>query len=181
MKKIFFLSFFLLLISCNKTKTVLICGDHVCVNKTEANQFFEENLILEVKIINPKTSKKPDLVELNLKKASSLDKKIQIKKIKNTNKKIKVLSKKEIKEKKKAVKEKKIAQKISKNSNTKVLRSNKKKRKKIFSSKKVDNIENIKVVDVCTIIEKCNIDQISKYLIKQGKNKNFPDIAYREK
>ena len=32
------------------------------------------------------------------------------------------------------------------------------------------------VVDVCTILEKCSIDEISKYLIKQGK-KEFPDIT----
>ena len=29
------------------------------------------------------------------------------------------------------------------------------------------------VEDVCTIIEKCSIDEISKYLIKEGKEKNF--------
>ena len=38
--------------SCSKPKTVLICGDHVCINKNEAKQYFEENLSLEVKIIN---------------------------------------------------------------------------------------------------------------------------------
>ena len=27
--------------SCSKNKTVLICGDHICVNKTEAKQYFE--------------------------------------------------------------------------------------------------------------------------------------------
>jgi len=29
------------------------------------------------------------------------------------------------------------------------------------------------------IIEKCNIEEISKYLVKQGKNKKFPDITLR--
>ena len=33
-------------------QVVLICGDHVCVNKTEAKQYFEENLSLEVKTID---------------------------------------------------------------------------------------------------------------------------------
>ena len=59
------ISFFLL--SCAKPKTVLICGDHVCVNKTEAEQYFEENLTLEVKVIDKKAKKEIDLVELNLK------------------------------------------------------------------------------------------------------------------
>ena len=29
------------------------------------------------------------------------------------------------------------------------------------------------VVDVCTILDKCSIDEISKFLIKQGKKKIF--------
>ena len=33
------------------------------------------------------------------------------------------------------------------------------------------------VVDVCTILKKCSIDEISKYLLKQGKKKDFPDIT----
>ena len=42
------------LLGCNKPKTVLICGDHVCVNKAEAKQYFEENLSIEVKVIKKK-------------------------------------------------------------------------------------------------------------------------------
>ena len=56
----------ILLVGCNKPKTVLICGDHICINKTEAEQYFEENLSLEVKIINKKVKEEIDLVELNL-------------------------------------------------------------------------------------------------------------------
>ena len=36
------------------------------------------------------------------------------------------------------------------------------------------------VVDVCTIVEKCSISEISKYLLKQGQKKDFPDITIRE-
>ena len=36
------------------------------------------------------------------------------------------------------------------------------------------------IVDVCTIIEECSIDEISKYLLKQGKKKDFPDITTRQ-
>ena len=49
-----------------------------------------------------------------------------------------------------------------------------------------EKVENIvyktsqNVVDVCTIIEKCSIDEISKHLIKEGKSKNFPDITKRQ-
>ena len=58
-----------MLANCSKPKTVLICGDHVCVNKAEAEQFFEENLSIEVKIIDKKKTKPEiNLVELNLNK-----------------------------------------------------------------------------------------------------------------
>ena len=43
---------FLFLQSCSKPKTVLICGDHICINRAEAEQYFEENLTIEVKIID---------------------------------------------------------------------------------------------------------------------------------
>ena len=66
MIRIVFFLFLLILVSCNKPKTVMICGDHECINRVEAKQFFEENLTLEVKIIDNKKSKVVDLVELNL-------------------------------------------------------------------------------------------------------------------
>ena len=47
--------------------------------------------------------------------------------------------------------------------------------------KPIENNNNReKVVDICKIIEKCNIDEISKYLIDRGKKKDFPDITTRE-
>ena len=36
------------------------------------------------------------------------------------------------------------------------------------------------IVDVCTIIEKCSIEEISKYLINQGKKRDYPDITLKE-
>ena len=71
MKYILNIVLILFLFSCSKPKTLLICGDHICVNKEEAEQFFEENLTLEVKIIDKKEKKKIDLVELNLKENQS--------------------------------------------------------------------------------------------------------------
>ena len=46
MKIFYLISLIFLLISCSKHKTVLICGDHVCINKAEARQYFD-NLKLE--------------------------------------------------------------------------------------------------------------------------------------
>ena len=34
--------------------------------------------------------------------------------------------------------------------------------------------------DICTILEKCNINEISKYLLEKGKKKKFPDITKRQ-
>ena len=99
MKKIFFLFLIIILSNCSKPKTVLICGDHICINDAEAKRYFEENLSLEVKIINNKEKKNIDLVELNL----------------NTNKdNLKTLSNKEIQEIKEDLKKKKKKQKIAK-------------------------------------------------------------------
>ena len=44
----------------------MICGDHVCINKAEAEKYFEENLTLEVKVIDKKVKKEINLVEINL-------------------------------------------------------------------------------------------------------------------
>ena len=76
MKKIFFFIIFLSIYGCNKPKTVLICGDHVCINKAEAEQYFEQNLSLEVKLVNKNKNKKDDLIELNMKSNSVEEKKI---------------------------------------------------------------------------------------------------------
>ena len=36
------------------------------------------------------------------------------------------------------------------------------------------------IIDICTILDNCSIEEISKYLIKLGKKRNFPDITIRE-
>ena len=105
--KIFLLSLiFLSVYGCNKPKTVLICGDHVCINKAEARSFFEENLSLEVKVLDKKNLKEINLVELNLKPNSENNREISIQQKKQTNLKIKKLTRKEIKNKKNELKNK---------------------------------------------------------------------------
>ena len=184
MMKILFIIAIFLLGSCSNTKTVLICGDHICINKKEAEQYFEDNLSLEVKIVDKKEKSKIDLVELNLKSNENNVKKVSITEKKETNKSIKTLSNDEIIEKKAELKKR---EKISK------LENLKKKKEKVSKNKKDKNkeIKSIEVrktkprsekqiVDICTILEKCNIEEISKYLIEIGKKKGFPDITIRE-
>ena len=199
------MKFFLLIIpilffqNCSKPKTVLICGDHVCINKLEAKQYFEENLTIEVKIIDKKMKKKNDLVELNLINNSNENKQINIEQKDETKEVVKILNNSEIEKIKNEIKIKENKKKKSKNTAS-IKKSN---ANKIFKrkddlqknnikkndNKKIEPVEkreknvnksNNKVVDICTIIKKCSIDEISKYLLKQGSNKEFPDITTRE-
>ena len=107
MKKLLFLFIVITLYGCNKPKTVLICGDHICVNKAEAEQYFEENLTLEVKIINNKKSKEVNLVEINLESNTEGKKEVSIFNKKQTTKKLKELSDTEIKKRKDEIKKRK--------------------------------------------------------------------------
>ena len=183
--------------NCSKPKTLLICGDHVCVNKKEAEQFFEENLSLEVKIIDKKINDEKNLVELNLRENKQGKKEIKIFAKKDTNRKLKSLTNDEkikIKEnvKEKEIKKKKIKKKIIKDNKDKPkLRELKntakknqiQKKNKIVNNEVVKNSVNNdtkKVTDICSILKKCDIDEISKYLINAGKNKNYPDITTRQ-
>jgi hypothetical protein len=186
MKKILLFVIMLVIFGCNKPKTVLICGDHVCINKAEAEQYFEDNLSLEVKIVNKKKKEKIDLVELNLKDNKKGEKKILIYDKDTTSQEIKVLTNKEKKERKaqlrerKSIKNKKL-KKVKKNKQEIFEKAKNKKKivKKILEEKKVVNKARAELVDICTILEKCSIDEISKYLIKQGSKKSFPDITVR--
>ena len=189
MKLLFFLPLIFFLSNCSsKPKTVLICGNHVCVNKAEAEQYFEENLSIEVKIINKKLDIKEDLVELNLKESSLGVKQISILPKKKTNNSIKILSDEEVVKIKKKVKDKKKEKKIAKKIvqkekefvNNEISNQKKPKYKKEKIIRSNVNKRRKDVVDVCTILEKCSIDEISKYLLDDGRNKKFPDITTRQ-
>ena len=193
--KIIYLTFLLILLTnCNKPKAVLICGDHICINKAEAEQFFEENLSLEVKIIDKKIKKEVDLIELNLKEKPSGERKITLLTKKDTLKELKTLSndekekiKKNIINKKKemraAKKKENNVKKADNKKNYKNENNTKKSNKNPLNSKIMRNNNNKKstaIVDVCTILDKCNIDEISKFLLEQGRKKRYPDITIRE-
>ena len=132
-----------MLSSCSKPKTVLICGDHICINDAEAKRYFEENLSLEVKIINNKEKENIDLVELNLNtNKENLDKKISIQKKSKLDNNLKTLSNKEIQEIKEDLKEKKKKQKIAKLKKTNL---DKKQKKRRSPHQKLDQQQAIKV------------------------------------
>ena len=194
MKFVFSIFLLFLLHNCSKPKTVLICGDHVCINKSEAEQFFEENLSLEVKVINKKSKNNINLVELNLKKNKVGEKKITLLNKENTNQQLKKLTKEERNKIKKSIsikrEEKRLAKKNTTQGEDKInlkVKTNDKKakpfNKKTYKNKignKNVNKNKTQVVDVCTILEKCSIEEISKFLLDQGKKKKFPDITTRQ-
>ena len=186
----FFILFFLLITACSKPQSKLICGDHECVNKLEAKQYFEENLTLEVRIIDKKNRiKSYDLVQYNLKKnRNNEDKNIRI--FEKKTKKIKVLSgnEKEKKIKEIVLKEKRV------NKERELARLEKKKKKitkpkrdnKPLINQKVRNNDLTKkklvkesLNDVCSVLKNCDIDEITDLLKTKGKSKNFPDISKR--
>tara|TARA_B100000963_G_scaffold188782_1_gene164258 strand:- start:1756 stop:2325 length:570 start_codon:yes stop_codon:yes gene_type:complete len=189
MKHIYLIFIILMITGCSKPRTVLICGDHICINKAEAEQYFEENLSLEVKVIHKKKKNNIDLIELNLEEYPSGGKKITLLNKDNTTERLKDLTKKEKNEIKKTINmKKKEKKKLTKQNIAKVeenidqKKSKSKKTKKLLKeidNKKV-NRNSMQVVDVCTILEKCNIEEISKYLLEQGRKKNFPDITIRQ-
>tara|TARA_A100001011_G_C14041425_1_gene727958 strand:- start:185 stop:727 length:543 start_codon:yes stop_codon:yes gene_type:complete len=180
MRLFFILGLIFILSNCTKTKTVLICGDHICVNNKEADQFFEENLSIEVRIVDNKVKKEINLIELNLSENNNGERKVIASSKPNINRKLKTLSSDEIIVIKKNLKNKKKDRKIAK----KVITKNKKlnKIKKANNINKIDEIENIKIntFDVCEKIDKCSIKEISKYLLKVGKKKDFPDLTERQ-
>jgi len=189
MRFLFLIIPFIFMQNCSKPKTVLICGDHICINKSEANQYFKENLSIEVKIIDIKKNINPDLVELNLNESIG-NRKISINKKDKTKKEIKTLTNEQIKNIKKKLKKNqrnnKIAKKTTYNNKNKSKKITRKKVKKESLNKDKNKLNNnniknqLKVVDVCSIIDKCDIDEISKFLLNQAKKKKFPDITVRE-
>ncbi len=118
-------------------------------------------------------------MELNLIESFDNNKEINIKEKTETNNEIKILSNDEIKILKSEIKKKRKKQNLAKK-----ITSNNKSSQNTTGFKNSDKKKNIKknrdVADVCLIIKKCNIDEISKYLLKQGQTKKFPDITTRE-
>ena len=193
--KYFFLLFFFV-IGCSKPTTMLICGDHECINKKEAQLYFEENLSLEVRVIDKNIKKTYDLIELNLNEIGSkkqiavTEKKISDFKIKKLSKEEKIKKKNEInlktkqaklkKKKNKVLKKKVENSKLSKETakkNSTILKKDIEKKNNLFNKKKKNNEMNYKISDVCLILDKCDIDEITNYLIKKGNEKKFPDIG----
>ena len=154
----FFVIFFFFIVGCNslssgKTSKIYICGDHECANKKEINDYFKNNISIEVYSITSSSRKDKDydLVELNM----SNDEKDEI---------ITLASKKkDIKESLK--KRKEIAKtEINKGEVISQIKKSKKKRK-------------VTLVRICKNMQECDIDEVAKTLFKEANKKKYPDLS----
>ena len=174
--KYFFFVLIIFTYSCTKQKSILICGDHKCINKSEAKQYFEENLTIEVQIITKKKKSSFNLVDLNM---GQKDPDIKVFKNKN-NKVVKKLSKEEIKIKKAELKKKQKKSKLRTKTDLKeTVTANKNSAKKEVIMKQNTSLKNSynKSIDICLKLEKCDIDSITNYLTKLSNEKDFPNIS----
>ena len=152
------LIFFFILVSCStfndsKVKKVYICGDHECKNKKEINEYFENNISIEIFTLS-KSSKKDkdfDLVELNM---SSEDKKNLVSV---------------------DVQKKQIRDKIKKRN--KISKLNIKKGENNIVNRKRKNRSKITLVRICKNLQECDIDDVTKIIIKKGNEKKYPDLT----
>ena len=155
--KILFI-FFFILVSCStindsKVKKVYICGDHECANKKEINDYFKNNISIEIYTLS-KSSKKDkdfDLVELNM---SNEDKKNLVSV---------------------DVQKKHIRDKIKKRE--KISKLNTKKGENIIANRKKKNRPKITFVRICKDLQECDIDNVTNIIIKKGNDKKYPDLT----
>lgn len=156
MKYLIFLLFFL--VNCTtltgeKTQKIYICGDHECANKNEINDYFENNISIEVYTISEVSKKNYDLVELNMSKEA----------------KNKIVSK-EVKRKqlRESLKQRTKVEKVKINNGKKIARSN----RRLIKPK-------ITLVRICKNIQECDIDDVANKIFKIGKKKEFPDLTIK--
>ncbi len=153
-----YLIIFILICGCssigsNNYKKVYICGDHECKNNREINDYFKNNISIEVYTItsSSKKNKDFDLVELNMPSEDKINM-------------VSIDSKrKEIREN---LKKRKKNEKIKINTGEINIINNEKKNKPIIT-----------LVRICKSLDECDINEVAKVIFKEGNNKNFPDLT----
>jgi hypothetical protein len=140
--KIFYFFLFLTLLSCNNlSKKKYVCGDHLCIDKKEFNEYFSKNLTMEVLSTNKNKKQSVDLVKLN---TDSLSLKSQKEISANEDKFLKEIEKEKLKTKKtkllKEKKNKKIQKKITTSKNKQITkRLESQKNKTIIDNNEISN------------------------------------------
>ena len=156
MKYLFFLFFFLAhcsTITGDKTQKIYICGDHECVGKKEINDYFKNNISIEVYILSDSPKKDYDLVELNMTEEN----------------KNKIVSRE--------IQRKKFRESLKKRSKVEKVKVNK--GEKITRTKRRINKPNMTLVRICKDIQECDIDEVANKIFKIGNEKKFPDLTIK--
>ena len=156
MKYLFFLFFFLAhcsSITGDKTQKIYICGDHECADKKEINNYFKNNISIEVYTLSDSSKKDYDLVELNMTKED----------------KNKIVSTE--------IKRKKFKESLKKRPKVEKVKVNK--GEIITGEKRRINKPKITLVRICKDIQECDIDEVANRIFKIGNKKKFPDLTIK--
>ena len=156
MKYLFFLFFFLAhcsSITGDKTQKIYICGDHECANKKEINNYFKNNISIEVYTLSDSPKKDYDLVELNMTKED----------------KNKIVSTE--------IKRKKFKESLKTRPKLEKVKVNK--GEIITGEKRRINKPKITLVRICKDIQECDIDEVANRIFKIGNKKKFPDLTIK--
>ena len=156
MKYLFFLIFFLAhcsSITGDKTQKIYICGDHECADKKEINNYFKNNISIEVYTLSDSTKKDYDLVELNMTKEDKNE-------IVSTE-----------------IKRKKLKESLKKRPKVEKVKVNK--GENITEAKVRINKPKIVLVRICKDIQECDIDEVANKIFKIGNEKKFPDLTVK--
>ena len=156
MKYLFFLIFFLThcsSISGDKTQKIYICGDHECADKKEINDYFKNNISIEVYTLSDSPKKNYDLVELNMTNES----------------KNKIVSTE--------IKRKKFEESLKKRPKVEKVKVNK--GEKITRTKSKTIKPKITLVKICKDIQECDIDEVANKIFKIGNEKKFPNLTIK--
>ena len=155
MKYLFFLIFFLAhcsSITGDKTQKIYICGDHECADKKEINNYFKNNISIEVYTLSD-SKKDYDLVELNMTKEDKNE-------IVSTE-----------------IKRKKLKESLKKRPKVEKVKVNK--GENITEAKVRINKPKIVLVRICKDIQECDIDEVANKIFKIGNEKKFPDLTVK--
>ena len=141
----FLIFLFLFLISCSsltgeKTQKIYICGDRECANRKEINDYFKNNISIEVYTLTNDSKKDYDLVELNMTKED----------------KNKIVST--------AVKRKKLKETLKKRAKIEKVKVNK--GENIKRVKKRIKKSKVTLVRICKNIQECDIDDVANKIFK---------------
>lgn len=188
MKILFFLFFLFAVVGCSSNEAIYWCGDHACINNKEKEDYFKKTMIVEIREIKGKESKRNSEIEqIILQSQKEEKKKIKIEKDlskqarleeKRKRKEDKIKAKMALKEEKQKIKQAKLDKKKRKSEEKKLLKQIKREEAKTI---KINKNKQRKIIEKKSVAENQNVISSNfSSLVKKIKDKNFfkpyPDI-----